>query len=73
MDSPERRQNDVEMALLRRDMEEMSERMAALTTQVHDLVAAWNTANNVVAFVKWLAGIATAIGVVVAAIKGFSK
>ena len=73
MDSPERRQADVEMALLRRDLEQMSEQVAALTTQVHDLVSAWNTANNVVAFVKWIAGLATGVGVVVAAIKGFGK
>ncbi len=54
-------------------MEQMSEQVAALTAQVHDLVSAWNTANNVVAFVKWIAGIATAVGVVVAAVKGFGK
>lgn len=73
MEHPDRRESDVEMALLRRDMEQMSEQVAALTAQVHDLVSAWNTANNVVAFVKWIAGLAAAVGVVVAAVKGFGK
>jgi hypothetical protein len=70
---PEQRKNDVEMVLLRRDLEELTEKVDALTSQVHDLVAAWNTATYIVAFVKWLAGLAAAIGIIIAAVKGFGK
>lgn len=72
-DFPERRKTDVEMVLMRHDLEALNEKVDALTAQVHNLVTAWNTANNIVAFVKWLAGIATAIGVITAVIKGFGK
>ena len=70
---PERRKNDLEMALLRRDLEDLTVKVDELTQQVHDLVTAWNTATYVVAFVKWLAGVAAAVGILIAAIKGFGK
>lgn len=70
---PERRNSDIEMVLLRHDLEALTEKVDALTDQVHNLVTAWNTASNIVAFVKWLAGIATAIGVITAVVKGFGK
>jgi hypothetical protein len=38
-------------------------------TWIKDLVDAWKTATNVLAFVKWLAGIGTAAAFLWAAIK----
>ena len=40
-----------------------------LTTQVHDLVDAWNTARGVVKFVKWMGSLATAIAAILALVK----
>lgn len=61
--------DDVELALLRRDVEQMQAQIGELTKQVSSLADAWRTANNVVAFVKWLAGAVAAVGVLWAAIK----
>jgi len=60
----ERRQSDVEMALLRQDMDEMKESMRELKTQVQGLLDAWNTATGLVRFVKWTAGLVTACAVI---------
>jgi cell division protein FtsB len=60
---------DVELALLRADMDQMKEDMKALRQEIKDLVDAWKTATNVLAFVKWLAGIGTAAAFLWAAIK----
>lgn len=63
----------VEHAMLRRDVELLTEKVEKLSKDVEDLVAAWNTANNIVAFVKWVSGAAVAIGVIFAFIKGGQK
>lgn len=52
-----------EVAALREEMQE-------LKSSVKDLVDAWRTASGVVRFVKWLASVATAFGVIVALLKG---
>lgn len=54
-------EREVELALLRRDVEDMQKDIHKLTEQVQGLVDAWNTASNVVAFVKWLSGAVVAL------------
>lgn len=56
-------------ALLRKDVELLSEEVKALRKDVESLVTAWNTATYVVVFVKWLAGAGMAIGVIYTFIK----
>ena len=56
-------------ALLRKDVELLSEEVKALRNDVASLVAAWNTATYIVVFVKWLAGAGIAIGVIYTFIK----
>ena len=70
---PERRQNDIEVALLRRDVETLSDKVDLLSNQVSDLVRAWETATYIVAVVKWMAGMASAITIIWAALKGFKQ
>lgn len=67
----ERRQSDVEIALLRKDMDEMKSDMKELKAEMKNLLEAWNTATGLVKFVKWVAGLATAIGVIYAAVRGW--
>lgn len=65
--------DEIENALLRRDVELLTEKVDKLTKDVESLVVAWNTATNVVSFVKWLAGAAAAVGVLIAFFKGFGR
>lgn len=51
-------------ALLRKDVELLTEKVEKLSNDVESLVAAWNTATYIVVFVKWLAGAGVAIGVI---------
>ncbi len=51
---------DVQLALLEADVSQMKDDVKALRQEVKDLLDAWKTATNVLAFVKWLAGIGTA-------------
>lgn len=60
----------VEAALLRKDVELLTEKVDKLSKDVEDLVAAWKTANYVVVFVKWLSGIFVSVGVVWAFVRG---
>jgi hypothetical protein len=61
----------VELALLRKDMELLQSDMAEVKGDLKKLADAWSTAENLVAFVKWLAGLAAGIGLLVAFFKGF--
>ena len=69
----ERRKTDIELALMRRDLEDLTIKVEALTNQVHSLVTAWNTAGYIVGVVKWLAGVASAVAILWAAMRGFVK
>lgn len=60
---------DVEIALLRADMDQMKEDVKGLRQEIKDLLDAWRTATNVLAFVKWLAGIGAAAAFLWAGIK----
>ena len=42
----------VEIALLRRDLEELQSDVKELNKEIKSLVSAWNTATGLVAFVK---------------------
>lgn len=61
---------DVQLALLESDVAQMKDDIKALRQEVKDLLDAWRTANNVLAFIKWLAGIGTAVLFLWAGIKG---
>lgn len=60
---------EVELALLRADLDQMKEDMKGLRQDTKDLLDAWKTATNVLAFIKWLAGIGTAAAFLWAVIK----
>ena len=59
----------VDHALLQKEMEDLRRDFDTLATEVRGLVDAWKTATGIVAFVKWLAGFATAVGLLWAAVK----
>jgi hypothetical protein len=52
----ERRLQEIEHTI-----KELSDKIDTLTQDVSDLVAAWKAANWVINFVKWAAGVSTAI------------
>lgn len=58
-----------EIARLSEKVETLSGEVEELQQSVKMLVAAWSTATNLVAFVKWLAGAVAAAGVIYAATK----
>lgn len=66
----ERRQGDVELALLRQDVEEMKADMRELKDEVKSLLEAWNTATGLLKFIKWTVGVAATIATLIAAYKG---
>lgn len=61
----------VELALLRKDLELLQNDTAEMKQDLKKLAEAWATAENLVAFIKWLAGIAAAVTVLIVFIKGF--
>lgn len=65
----DRRRSDVELALLRNDMEEMKLSVAELKTSIADLLEGWRTATGLVKFIKWAATIVTSIGILYVAAK----
>jgi hypothetical protein len=64
-------ENEVELAMLRKDIELMQSDMAELKADVKQLATAWKTAENLVAFIKWLAGLGAALALLVGLIKGW--
>lgn len=62
-------EQDVEIALLRADVDKLNNEIVSLRADVADLAQAWRTASGVVAFAKWIAGAVTAIGLAWATIK----
>lgn len=61
----------VELALLRKDLELLQSDMAEVKGDLKKLADAWATAENLVAFIKWIAGLAAGITLLVAFFKGF--
>ena len=68
-----RRSADTELALLRKDMDELKLAFAELKSQVSDLLEAWTTATGLVRFIKWTAGLSVAIGLIYAFVKDHIK
>lgn len=61
--------HDVEIALLQKEMEDLTKEVHTLSREVAGLVDAWKTASGVVAFIKWLSGIVVAVGILWTAFK----
>lgn len=53
----------VSIAVLQLEVGELRKDVEALTASTKELVEAWKAANKLVVFVRWLAGLSTAIGV----------
>jgi cell division septum initiation protein DivIVA len=58
----------VEIRALQRQVETLEESVAKLTDSVDELVKAWSTAKGMTSFVKWMASLASACGVLYAAL-----
>lgn len=61
---------EVQLALLSAKMDQMEQDLQAARAEVKELVDAWRTATNVLAFIKWLAGIGAAAAFLWAGVKG---
>lgn len=61
--------HEVEIALLRNELDGLTKEVHALSKEVSGLVDAWKTASGVVAFVKWLSGFIVAVGIIWTALK----
>lgn len=55
---------------LKQETTELKEEVTNLRKDIKDLVEAWNTAQGVTKFVKWLSGIVVAGAALYAALKG---
>jgi hypothetical protein len=64
-------QNALELAMLRKDLETMQADMAEVKADLKKLANAWSTAENLVAFVKWLAGLGAALMFLLGLFKGW--
>lgn len=65
MDHP----HEVEIALLQKELVDLTDEVHALSKEVSGLVDAWKTASGVVAFIKWLSGAIVACGIIWTAFK----
>ena len=61
--------HEVEIALLKKEMEDLTKEVHTLSKEVAGLVDAWKTASGVVAFIKWLSGAVVAFGILWTALK----
>ena len=57
------------LLILEQNIMQLTKKVESLETSVSGLVEAWKTANGVVSFIKWVAGLATAVVAVIAFIK----
>jgi hypothetical protein len=69
--SEQEHNNALELALLRKDFESLQADMAEVKSDLKKLATAWSTAENLVAFVKWLAGLAAALALITGMVKGW--
>lgn len=63
-------ETQIEVAVMRAELEGMRQEVQALRNDIQDLLEAWRAASGVVKVIKWIASIAVAIGVLVASLKG---
>lgn len=64
---------DPQIRALQVQVETLEEKVDKLTDSIDDLVKAWGTAKGMTTFVKWLASIASAGGVIYALLQGTPK
>ena len=62
-----------EVALLKKDIDQLKTEVQELRADIKDLIAAWNAAGTMVTAVKWFAGLIGAIGVIGASAFEFWK
>jgi hypothetical protein len=62
---------DAETALVARDIRDLKDRLEKLESSIESLVKAWEAAGTLVTFVKWAAGLGTALGVAWTALHQF--
>jgi hypothetical protein len=60
---------ETQIALIQADMATLTKAVTKQSSDIEGLVKAWNTANGVVSFMKWLAGIAVAGSILFGVIK----
>lgn len=61
--------HEVEIALLQKEIVDLTQKVEDLSTAVSGLVDAWKTASGVVGFIKWLSGVIVAVGIIWTAFK----
>ena len=61
--------HDVEIALLKQEVEGLNAKVDQLSNDVRELVTAWQSAGALVAFVKTVAALVVAVTVIVGAFK----
>lgn len=62
-------QHDVQIAILQKEIVDLTEKVEDLSAAVSGLVDAWKTASGVVGFIKWLSGLIVAAGIIWTALK----
>lgn len=62
---------EIELALLRQDVDGLKKSVEELNTKLAELLVAWQTANGVLTFIKILGAVAAAIMAIVAFVKGW--
>lgn len=62
-------QHDVQIAILQKDIVDLTDKVDRLSNEMAGLVDAWKTASGVVGFIKWLSGLIVAAGIIWTAFK----
>lgn len=60
---------EVEIALLQKELVDLTDKVDTLSKDVAGLLEMWRTASGVVGFIKWLSGLVVAIGILWTAFK----
>lgn len=60
---------EVEIALLQKELVDLTDKVDTLSKDVAGLLEMWRTASGVVGFIKWLSGLIVAVGIIWTAFK----
>lgn len=60
---------EVEIALLQKELLDLTDKVDTLSKDVAGLLEMWRTASGVVGFIKWLSGLVVAVGILWTAFK----